>query len=142
MSFTTSLVGGGPEGGVTLGSFESVPLGGVLAAVVGAEAGEGVFARGGGGVRGWLSFLSLAPVPLTMSLTTSLVGGGPEGGVTLGSLESVPLVGVLAAVVGVEAVEDVFAGVVVVMRALSSLLSLPTVIVLEPPDPQPPITAA
>src|SRR6185312_919479 len=64
------------------------------------------------------------------------------GGVTLGSLESGPLVGVFAAVVGVEAVEDVFAGVVAVMRALSSLLSLPTVIVLEPPDPQPAITAA
>src|SRR5437588_720018 len=77
-----------------------------------------------------------------MSLTTSLVGGGPEGGATLGSLESGPLVGVLAAVVGVEAVEDVFAGVVAVMRALSSLFWLPTVIVLEPPDPQPAITAA
>src|SRR2546423_1437669 len=77
-----------------------------------------------------------------MSLTTSLVGGGPEGGVTLGSLESGPLVGVLAAVVGVEAVEGGFAGVVAVMRALSSLFWLPTVIVFEPPDPQPAITAA
>src|SRR5436190_5445896 len=77
-----------------------------------------------------------------MSLTTSFVGGGPAGGVTCGSLESGPLVGVFAAVVGVEAVLDVLAGVVAVISLLSSLFSLPTVIVLEPPDPQPAIAAA
>src|SRR5436190_24368873 len=77
-----------------------------------------------------------------MSLTTSLVGGGPVGGVTFGSLESGPLAGVFAAVVGVEALVDVLAGVVALTSLLSSLFWLPTVIVLEPPEPQPAIAAA
>ena len=44
--------------------------------------------------------LASAPVPTMRSLLTSLVGGGPEGGVTVGGLESGPLVGVVGVVAG------------------------------------------
>src|SRR5277367_1566393 len=41
--------------------------------------------------------LASAPVPTIRSLLTSLVGGGPEGGVTVGGLESGPVLGVVGA---------------------------------------------
>ena len=58
-----------------------------------------------------------------------VVGAAPDGGVTVGFLESGPLVGVFAVVE---------AGLPDFTSALSALFSLPTVIVLlEPLEPQP-----
>ena len=84
--------------------------------------------------------LASAPVPTTSSFVSSFAGAGPEGGVTFGSFDSGPLVGVLAGVVGggVEAVAFSPEWI----SELSALFSLPTVIVLEPPEPQPAIRAA
>ena len=84
-----------------------------------------------------LPVLASAPVPVIRSLVSSLVGGGPFGGVTVGSFDSGPLVGVFAVVV---------VAVLVVSPALMSaslaLFSLPIVIVLEPLEPQPAIRTA
>ena len=84
-----------------------------------------------------------APVPAISSLVSSLLGAGPEGGVTFGSLDSGPLVGVLAvAVLEVLVLLVLLVGALDLIRALSELFSLPTVMVLEPPEPQPAITTA
>src|SRR5207302_9296438 len=72
-----------------------------------------------------------------MSLTPSFAGAVPDGGTTFGSLESGPLVGVFAAAVGVVGVVDDFVELVAFVSAWSALFSLPTVIVLEPPEPHP-----
>ncbi len=82
------------------------------------------------------------PVPLINSLVTSVVGAAPEGTVTVGLLASGPLVGVLAAAVGVEAVVEV--GVVSPATCGTELVSdsLPTEIVEPPEEPQPAIRAA
>ena len=55
----------------------------------------------------------------------------PAGGVTFGSVASGPLVGVVTAVDALECTS-----------ALSALFWLPTVIVLDPPEPQPAISPA
>ena len=70
-----------------------------------------------------------APVPTISSLVTSFVGAGPLGGVTCGSLDSGPLVGVFADAVVLVLVELV-GGALLLASALSALFSLPTVIVL------------
>src|SRR5207244_4634696 len=80
--------------------------------------------------------------PLTMSLTPSFAGAVPDGGTTFGSLESGPLVGVFAATVGVVGVVDDFVELVALASAWSALFSLPTVIVLEPPEPHPALSSA
>src|SRR5579859_3922049 len=63
------------------------------------------------------------------SLVSSFVGADPDGGVTAGSVDSGPLVGVVAAFAS--------AGRPAVTSAWSALFSLPTVIVLEPLEPHP-----
>jgi hypothetical protein len=84
-------------------------------------------------------------VPRISSFVSSFVGAGPEGGVTFGSLDSGPLVGVVAASahgVGLPDGHFVLVGLdfsPALINALSALFSLPTVIVLEPPEPQPAI---
>ena len=71
--------------------------------------------------------LASAPVPTISSLVSSFVGGGPVGGVTFGSFDSGPLVGVLAAAVVLR-----FAWFRrTLISELSALFSLPTVIVLD-----------
>src|SRR5277367_5981138 len=79
-----------------------------------------------------------------MSFTTSLLGAEPDGGVTVGSFDSGPLVGVFTVAVGVAVldVEEVPVPVAVA-SASSAVFSLPTVIVLpEPLEPQPAIRPA
>src|SRR5580704_983699 len=78
-----------------------------------------------------------------ISLVTSVVGAAPLGGVTLGSLDSAPVVGVLTVVVGVVGVLAVV-GVVSPLTCGTELVSdsLPTVIPLPPLEPQPAISAA
>src|ERR1700730_9592267 len=78
-----------------------------------------------------------------MSLITREVGAAPEGTVTVGSLESGPLVGVFTpTVVGFVGVE-LDADALLLANVSSALFSLPTVIVLlEPLEPQPAIRAA
>ena len=83
--------------------------------------------------------LASAPVPTIRSLMTSFFGGGPLGGVTTGFFDSGPLVGVFGSF---ELVSLGSFFVVDFSSALSALFSLPTVIVEEPPEPQPASSAA
>jgi hypothetical protein len=81
-------------------------------------------------------------VPLMISLVTSVVGAAPLGTATVGLVASGPLVGVLAATVGVVGV--VLVGVVSPLACGTELTSdsLPTPIELELLlDPQPAISA-
>ena len=79
-------------------------------------------------------------MPTIRSLVTSFVGAGPAGTVTFGSLESGPLVGVFAAVAVLGELAELDS--LDLMSALSAVFSLPTVIVLEPLEPQPAIRIA
>src|SRR6202043_2988855 len=87
-----------------------------------------------------LAVFASVPVPVMISLVTSLVGGGPLGGVTCGSLDSGPLVGVFAAAVVLVLVELVVA--LLLAGASSALFSAPTLIVLELPEPPQPAIRA
>src|SRR5471030_189240 len=72
------------------------------------------------------------------SLTISLVGAAPEGGVTVGSFESGPLAGVFTVAVGGVADVGVEAEALAVASASSALFSLPTpMVLLELLEPQP-----
>src|SRR5271157_2631408 len=71
-----------------------------------------------------------------ISLTISLLGGGPEGGVTDGSLESGPVVGVFAVAVDDGLVDEELD----VASASSALFSEPTsMLELDELEPQPAI---
>ena len=76
-----------------------------------------------------------APVPVMISLITSLLGGGPEGGVTVGSFDSGPLVGVGRGRGFAEPLRFASAscGPVLLARRRSELL--------EPLEPQPAMSA-
>jgi hypothetical protein len=77
-------------------------------------------------------------------LDTSFVGSAPDGGVTVGSFERAPLVGVVAG--AVEAGVDVEVPEVVDSPATCGTEltsdSFPTVMVLVSPEPQPMTTVA
>src|ERR1700733_4241050 len=85
--------------------------------------------------------LASGPVPAISSLVSSFVGAGPDGGVTVGSFDRGPLVGVLPDAGGVVGLVAVLLSPALISE-LSAVFSLPTVIVLEPPEPQPAITNA
>src|SRR6267378_1440217 len=77
-----------------------------------------------------------------ISFVTSAVGAAPVGTVTVGCLASGPLAGVFTVAVVLVGV-DVVAAAVLLPSVSSALFSLPTVMVLlEPLEPQPAISAA